>query len=61
MNSDQIRLLEETLHHKNSKVPVAFIAADPSSRKVWTPVYQQKPSHPLQSSGLLGPVRVDVE
>lgn len=34
MNSDQIRLLEETLQHKNSKVPVAFIADSP-----WIPGY----------------------
>ena len=34
MNSDQIKLLEETLQHKNSRIPVAFIADSP-----WIPGY----------------------
>ncbi|MBR3527531.1 MAG: hypothetical protein IKN88_07130 [Bacteroidales bacterium] len=34
MNADQIKLIEETLDHKNSKIPVALIADSP-----WIPGY----------------------
>lgn len=34
MNKDQIRIIEETIQHKNSKIPVAFIADSP-----WIPGY----------------------
>lgn len=34
MNSDQIKLIEETLDHRNSKIPVALIADSP-----WIPGY----------------------
>ena len=29
MNAEQIKLLEETIDHKNSKIPVALIADSP--------------------------------
>ena len=34
MNAEQIKLLEETIDHKNSKIPVALIADSP-----WIPGY----------------------